>query len=184
MIVNNVSTHEGGGIAIDDTPNVRVYNNTIMKNVTTATAVTSDGQPVPAGLSTAANSTLLQGRLNTIAGAATFSNPLLFNNIFWDNRAGTRLAGTVVGLGATGDATPINVWDLGVADGSGTLAPTNSVIQQNSGVHPYGGSANQTSDPVGRRPLRRLPRLRSVADEPELPRSDPRRPGPPAEAAR
>ena len=95
MIVNNVSTHEGGGIAIDDTPNVRVYNNTIMKNVTTATAVTSNGQPVPAGLSTGANSALLQARLNTIAGAATFSNPLLFNNIFWDNRAGTRLAGTV-----------------------------------------------------------------------------------------
>ena len=49
MIVNNVSTHEGGGIAIDDTPNVRAYNNTIMKNVTTATAVTSDGQPARPG---------------------------------------------------------------------------------------------------------------------------------------
>ena len=52
MIVNNVSTHEGGGIALDDAPNVRVFNNTIMKNLTTATAVTSDGRPAPAGLST------------------------------------------------------------------------------------------------------------------------------------
>ena len=54
MIVNNVSTHEGGGIAIDDAPNVRFYNNTVMKNITTATAVTSNGQPAPAGLSTGA----------------------------------------------------------------------------------------------------------------------------------
>ncbi|MEA2136771.1 MAG: large repetitive protein, partial [Solirubrobacteraceae bacterium] len=150
MIVNNVSTHEGGGIAIDDTPNIRIDNNTIMKNVTTATAVTSDGQPVPAGLSTAANSALLQSKLNTIAGAAAFSNPLLFNNIFWDNRAGTRLAGTVVGIGGDGDATPINVWDLGVADASGQLAPTNSVIQQpNTPAKPYTtGPSNSSSDPA------------------------------------
>ncbi len=47
MIVNNVSTHEGGGIALDDAPNVRFYNNTIMKNVTTATAVTSNGSAGP-----------------------------------------------------------------------------------------------------------------------------------------
>ena len=38
MIVNNVSTHEGGGVGINDTPNVRFFNNTVMKNVTTATA--------------------------------------------------------------------------------------------------------------------------------------------------
>ena len=56
MIVNNVSTHEGGGIGLNDAPNVRVYNNTIMKNITTATAVTSNGSPAPAGLSTSANS--------------------------------------------------------------------------------------------------------------------------------
>ena len=67
MIVNNVSTHEGGGIALDDAPNVRIFNNTIMKNLTTATAVTSNGQPAPAGLSTAANSDQLQA---TLPGAA------------------------------------------------------------------------------------------------------------------
>ena len=63
MIVNNVSTHEGGGISLDDAPNVRVFNNTIMKNLTTATAVTSNGQPAPAGLSTSANSDQLQATL-------------------------------------------------------------------------------------------------------------------------
>ena len=63
MIVNNVSTHEGGGVAIDDAPNVRFFNNTVMNNKTTATAITSDGQPAPAGLSTGANSDQLQATL-------------------------------------------------------------------------------------------------------------------------
>jgi len=147
MIVNNVSTHEGGGIGINDAPNVRVYNNTIMKNLTTATAVTSNGQAAPAGLSTSANSDQLQATLPV--GSPTFSNPLSFNNIFWDNRAGTRAGTTVTGIGLTGDATPLNQWDLGVADGTGTLAPTNSVVQQDAGVHPYTASpTNSSADPA------------------------------------
>ena len=95
MIVNNVSTHEGAGIAINDAPNVRIVNNTIMKNLTTATAVTSDGHPAPAGLSTSLNSAQLQATLP--GGSPTFSDPVLFNNIFWDNRAGTRAGTTVTG---------------------------------------------------------------------------------------
>ena len=133
MIVNNVSTHEGGGIAIDDAPKVRVYNNTIMKNVTTATAVTSNGLPAPAGLSTGQNSSLLQATLP--AGSPIFSNPLLFNNIFRDNRAGTRAGATVTGIGATGDATPISTWDMGVPGTSNLLSPTNSILQTNLGVN-------------------------------------------------
>ncbi|MCB0183593.1 MAG: hypothetical protein KDE31_04985, partial [Caldilineaceae bacterium] len=132
MIVDNVSTHEGGGIGLNDAPNVRIYNNTIMKNLTTATAVTSLGFPAPAGLSTSANSDQLQATLP--GGSPSFSNPLLFNNIFWDNRAGTRSGGTVTGLGATGDPTPINRWDLGVADGTGVLASTNSILQSGDGA--------------------------------------------------
>ena len=39
-------------------------------------------------------------------------------------------------------------WDLGVADVAGSLAPTNSVVQQNAGTHPYTVSAtNLSSDP-------------------------------------
>jgi len=147
MIVNNISTHEGGGISLNDAPNVRVYNNTIMKNLTTATAVTSNGQPAPAGLSTSANSDQLQATLP--GGSPTFSSPLLFNNIFWDNRAGTRAGPTVTGIGLTGDATPTNHWDIGVADGTGLLAPTNSVIQQSAVDHPYTTDAsNSTADPA------------------------------------
>ena len=111
FIVNNISTDEGGGIALDTAANVRVYSNTIMNNITTATAATSDGTAKPAGLSTVGNS----------------ASPVLFNNIFWDNRAGAWDGVTVAGIGLTGDATPINLWDLGVV-GAGELSPTNSIL--------------------------------------------------------
>ncbi|MFN2183931.1 MAG: SdrD B-like domain-containing protein [Anaerolineae bacterium] len=126
MIVNNVSTHTGGGISINDAPDVRIYNNTIMKNITTATAMTSNGLAEPAGLASSPNSDLLQATLPV--GAPTFSDPLLFNNIFWDNRAGTWIGDGVAGIGLAGDLTPIYYWDLGVSGGGGTLSPTNSLL--------------------------------------------------------
>jgi hypothetical protein len=144
-IANNVSAHEGGGIAIDDAAFVNIVNNTIAKNLTTATAVTSDGLPAPAGLSTAANSDLLQNRLsntNLFPGSATlaataFSKPTLLNDVFWDNRAGSFQGGWVTGIGGTlpdGSANDTNNWDMGVVDVPGTLAPTHSVLQDGSGV--------------------------------------------------
>jgi hypothetical protein len=145
-IVNNVSTHEGGGVGINDTPDIRFFNNTVMKNITTATALTSNGLPAPAGLATSVNSDALQGTLP--GGSPAFSNPLLFNNIFSDNRAGTRLLDRVSGLGANGPSD-VTVWDLGVADGTGVLAPTNSVVSQNAGIYPYTASAtNSAADPL------------------------------------
>ncbi len=145
VIVNNVSTHEGGGVALNDAPNVRFFNNTVMKNLTTATAVTSTGIPAPAGLSTSLNSDVLQASLP--AGSPQFSNPLLFNNVFWDNRSGSRAAGAVIstGIGLAGDPNPINHWDMGVADGSGLLSPTNSVLQATTGT--VASPTNSASDP-------------------------------------
>lgn len=131
IIANNVSTHEGGGVALNDAPNVRIYNNTIVKNITTATAMTSNGMPAPAGVSTSANSSMLQATLPP--GSPLFSNPVLFNNLFWDNRAGTWDGTGVSGIGQTGDPFPIYHWDLGVADATGTLAPKYSILQV-----PYG----------------------------------------------
>lgn len=132
IIVNNISTHEGGGVSLNDAPNVRFFNNTVMKNITTATAMTSMGQPAPAGLSTSRNSSLLQA---TLPGSSPlFSDPLLFNNIFWDNRAGTFVGSTVAGIGLAGDPNPINQWDLGVSDGIGLLSPTNSMMQVTTGT--------------------------------------------------
>ena len=129
LIVNNVSTHEGGGVALDDAPDVRFFNNTVMKNLTTDTAATAAfGTPYPAGLSTGENSAQLQATLP--GGAPLFSNPLLFNNIFSDNRAGSYNAATamVEGLGLISDTNPINYWDMGSTNGAIQLSPTNSIL--------------------------------------------------------
>jgi hypothetical protein len=173
FIVNNVSTHEGGGVALDDTPDVRFFNNTVMKNLTTATAMTSDGNPAPAGLSTTFNSAALQATLPP--GSPEFSNPLMFNNIFWDNRAGSwDIARTAVsGIGLAGDPNPIRLWDMGSTDGSGPLAPTNSMLNEAAlsnivpdasnqiGVNPQVISTYDTS--VAVMPWRTMPGMTGIA---------------------
>jgi len=145
VIANNVSTHEGGGVSLNDAPDVRFYNNTVMNNLTTATAVTSNGQPAPAGLSSSRNSALLQATLP--GNAAIFSDPLLFNNVFWDNRAGSWTGGGIAGIGQEGDATPIYHWDLGVADGTGLLDATDSFLQVDT------GTTGDTSNTIGVDPM-------------------------------
>ena len=69
------------------------------------------------------------------AGSPAFSDPILFNNVLSDNRSGSRGLGTVLGIGSTGDATPINRWDMGVADGTGLLSPTNSLFEVTTGTN-------------------------------------------------
>ena len=155
IIVNNVSTHEGGGIGINDAPDVRIFNNTIMKNITTATAVTSNGLPAPAGVSTARNSNLLQATLP--GGSPIFSKPLLFNNIFSDNRAGSSMGGNVSGIGIEGDPSPINRWDLGVSDYTGVLDPMYSFLNE------YDGNTPHASNIIAADPLITLPYDLSVA---------------------
>ncbi len=126
IIADNLSTHEGGGVALDDATNVRFLNNTVARNITTATATTSDGSAAPAGLSTGRNSIQLQPTLG--AGRSVFSNPVMRNNVFWENKAGTWNGVTVQGIGIDGDPAVENIWDMGAADGSGVLSPTYSVL--------------------------------------------------------
>lgn len=144
IIANNVSTHEGGGISLNDAPTVRIYNNTIVKNITTATAMTSNGLAAPAGLATSQNSIMLQATLP--GGAPLFSDPLLFNNLFWDNRAGTWTGGGVAGIGLPGDPSPIFHWDLGLGSGAGELSPTYCLLQVPNG-------AGDASNIVGQDPV-------------------------------
>ncbi len=91
-IANNVSAHEGGGIALDDAAFVNIVDNTVAKNLTTATAVTSDGdagtgrpldrgQQRPAAGAAAQHGFAFPGRA-TLA-ATTFSKPTLLDNVFW-----------------------------------------------------------------------------------------------------
>jgi hypothetical protein len=157
-VANNVSAHEGGGIALDDSAFVNIVNNTVTKNLTTATAVTSDGRPAPAGLSTATNSDPLQARLkstllfpgSSTLAATTFSKPTLLNNVFWDNRAGTFSGGYVTGIGGTlpnGAVNSVNNWDMGNADdATAMLTPTNSVLQTTQGT--VINSTNRSTDPL------------------------------------
>jgi len=136
-ITNNVSSHEGGGISLDDTSQVTIINDTIAKNITTATAVTSNGTAAPAGISTAHNSTPFRNLLNALPRTASqaappvWSNPIIANDVIYDNRAGSwnPLTSNVTGIGQIGDSTPLNVWDVGIADpGAGLLSPIHSVL--------------------------------------------------------
>jgi hypothetical protein len=146
MIVDNMSTHEGGGIALDDATNVRIVNDTIARNITTATAVTSTGAPAAAGLSTGTNSTPLQNwlRQNVGANAPTFSNPVILNDVFWQNKAGWFDGTSVQGVGADGTTTIENYWDIGSLNSTEILSPRNSVLTPPNNS----GAGNQLTQPT------------------------------------
>ncbi|HET8600583.1 MAG TPA: IPT/TIG domain-containing protein, partial [Segeticoccus sp.] len=157
-VSNNVSAHEGGGIALDDAAFVEIVGNTIVKNLTTATAITSDGQPAPTGLATMANSEPLQARLRNATlfpgssnlASTTFSKPVLLDNVFWDNRAGSFNGGWVYGIGGTlpdGSAGGVDNWDMGVVGDPGLLHPVGSVIQTTQGTD--GGETTTVTDDPG-----------------------------------
>jgi hypothetical protein len=153
MVANNVSAHEGGGIALDDAPFVTIANDTVAKNLTTATAVTSDGSAAPAGLSTSTNSDPLQAQLAVIDSSAstllatTWSKPVLLNDVFSDNRAGNFDGGVVCGIDSA--ACPgITNWDMGVADDpAATLAPTHSLLQTGTQVSDDGSNVIGSAGP-------------------------------------
>jgi hypothetical protein len=131
-VVNNVSAHEGGGIALNDSTQVTIDNNTVAKNITTATAITSNGQPAAAGLATSGLSDQIQA-LNAALGrpAVNYTNPVAFNNVFWDNRAGTFDGANITGIGDAPADTPV-VWDIGSQDSTGLVSLTNSVLTGSS----------------------------------------------------
>ena len=147
MITNNISTHEGGGISLDDAPYVVIDNNTIAKNITTATATTSDGTPAPAGISTGAISGPLLAQLRRTHGSTSFpgtnpiSTPTVVNDVFYDNRAGSWTANGVAGIGQAGDTSPINYWDLGSMGLPNALRPTNSVLNSDPSNPVFGYTA-------------------------------------------
>jgi hypothetical protein len=161
-VTNNVSAHEGGGIALDDAPFVTIADNTVAGNLTTATAVTSDGLPAPAGLATGPNSDPLMAKLNSsgfslsafafvkVTGQSSYSKPVLLDNVFDDNRAGTYVGGYVRGIGGTlpdGSTNSVDTWDMAVVGGPGTLHPVGGVIQTTTGTD--GGVGVTVSDTPG-----------------------------------
>ncbi len=116
MIVNNLATDTGGGISLDDALSVQIVNNTVARNISTATAEDADrttctalfGGTIPpfascphaAGLTSEGHSQALiavaiqpsqQNKpsycTGTVNCTSRFSDPVLFNNIFWQNEA-------------------------------------------------------------------------------------------------
>ena len=116
IIANNVAGWDGGGVSLQDALNVNFVNNTVMSNDTTASSgvlfntlgaplASSSGPtctancgtsslPQPAGLVAIQNSAVLRANLPATVTCPTghpncksVSNPLLDNNVFWQNRA-------------------------------------------------------------------------------------------------
>ncbi|MGW6278598.1 hypothetical protein [Kribbella sp. NPDC055071] len=106
QIVDNGSADIGGAMMLDDSSNVRIINNTVANNVSTASSENSAiGEPHSAGLAAEGNDPLWQSDARYLAqypNAATrpdFARPVAqFNDIFWNNTAFT-LSG--FGPGAT-----------------------------------------------------------------------------------
>ncbi len=147
-IVNNVSAHEGGGIALNDATDVVIVNNTIAKNMTTATAVTSNGQPAPAGISTTNLSTQLYDavRASIDSTQPDFTDAVTYNNVIWDNRAGAFLNGlSITGLADAG----AYVWNVGSLDVPTPLSVNSSVVgPTTTAPEAFAGTNNVTTDPL------------------------------------
>lgn len=128
VIVNNVAGYGGGGVSLADAARVRVLHNTIARNDSTATAVAAfDADPnvsTPrgAGLVTHPHTAELSGPLPI--GEPSFCDPELRNNIFYQNRS-FFYNKTAAELFPNPAATYL---DLVVADGGGTLHPTNCIL--------------------------------------------------------
>ncbi len=153
MIVNNVTGWSGAGIALQDTVNSEIINNTIANNDSTATVgnvldvAANTSTPQPAGISSESHSLGLAGLLGP---GSEFSDPTLFNNIIWHNRSFSYDATTGVpkllpelASAAVGECPAgATYWDLGVqgeplANPARQLNPTDSILSDTTG---YDGS--------------------------------------------
>ncbi len=143
MIVNNIAGLAGGGISLQDASATRIVHNTIAHNDSTATAgdafrpgSPNQSEPQPAGIVSHSHS-------NAFAPGCTrdcFSDPVLDNNIIWQNRS------FYWRIDPLGDPDPTNppfglvenrFWDLAVIGTSGALEPRYSVLTDTAG---YGGT--------------------------------------------
>ena len=187
VIVDNVSGWAGGGVSLADTLNAAIVDNTIASNDSTGiagvvlaggvalpgptTGVAGVGTPSPAGLVSEPTSTALLGQLATPAlrTANAVSQPILANDILWQNRSfyysgdGRICAGNNAATATTAACTVLpdqsatgqcvagaTYWDLGVlgdtspAPGPVRLAPRSSEITSIAG---YQGAQNTAANP-------------------------------------
>ncbi|HPH13913.1 MAG TPA: hypothetical protein PLC34_08965, partial [Burkholderiaceae bacterium] len=127
MIVNNNAAYAGGGVAVADVgSNVRLVNNTVADNVSTAT----NRQSFPSGPKVQST--------RQIAGIARVSgsNPTLLNNIVSGNHAFTwsisaPVPPSVVQTTALADT---GVWDTGVVGVTGSTLPATTSVGTGAAV--------------------------------------------------
>jgi hypothetical protein len=158
MIVNNVSGDSGAGISLDDAASVSIVNNTIAYNDVTSTFEDAFGAvchafaeaaglctpgggggltrsvPQGSGVNARAHSARLQAAFAP-AFVQRFSNPVLYNNIIWHNRAfywDQALNGGLGGLFPAADNA--FYWDVAVFGGTGLekLDPRFCILDGNS----------------------------------------------------
>jgi hypothetical protein len=123
IIVNNVSANAAGGIFLSDAADVRIINNTIANNDSSATAADTftagnlaQSNPQPAGVV----GTLHSGPVASASGQE-YSEPVLADNIIHGNRSFYWDSSLNGGQGDLAPNTDDPVWDLAVLN---RLAPT------------------------------------------------------------
>jgi hypothetical protein len=127
MIVNNNAAYAGGGVAVADVgSNVRLVNNTVADNVSTAT----NRQSFPSGPKV--QSTRQVAGIARVSG----SNPTLLNNIVSGNHAFTwsisaPVPPSVVQTTALADT---GVWDTGVVGVTGSTLPVTTSVGTGAAV--------------------------------------------------
>ena len=90
MIVNNVATNAGAGISLKQAAKVTIVHNTIVHNDSVAAAMVTfpagnltESTPQPAGIVSTANNEAY----TNLTGGQLFPNPVLVDNIIWENRS-------------------------------------------------------------------------------------------------
>ncbi|RFO95084.1 hypothetical protein DIC66_20215 [Rhodoferax lacus] len=126
LIANNAAAYTGGGVAVADVSNrVRLVNNTVADNVSTAT----NRQSFPAGPKV--QSTAQIGGIARVSGAA----PTLLNNIIWNNQSFTwKLTPATATSTELTALTPAGVSDLSIGTAAPLLASSNSVLSTNDSL--------------------------------------------------
>lgn len=146
MIVNNVSGLAAGGIALKDALGANIIHNTIANNDSTATAGAAflagpqnPSTPYPAGIVSRAHSPALAASVGD-----GFSNPVLFDNIIWQNRSFFWQVDPATSIGDLfPNAPPWDYDDLGVLGILGALDPRYCLLTDATGYD----ASNRSGDP-------------------------------------
>jgi hypothetical protein len=132
IVVNNAAAYIAGGIFLQDAAKVNIINNTVANNDSAGTAASAFtpgnllvSNPQPAGIAAIAHSQDLAS-----STGQTFSNPVLQDNIVWQNSSYYWDASLNGGVGGLALNPTIPVWDLAVVGfpGATYLNPDNCLL--------------------------------------------------------